>query len=161
MLCVPIARLSVWCLHSRLFYTHQSHPLQDPQVDHAYNREEMLAAQKQVGQAAKANQVDELASRVEKSLSLKSVSKGKEIVVTGTLSTIIRFFPQHLRFEPENENEPVLLNRLPDELLVLIVRNLDHTSVERFAAVNRKARILSLDSVIWRYAYLFLIVPTR
>ncbi|EDR14575.1 uncharacterized protein LACBIDRAFT_305309 [Laccaria bicolor S238N-H82] len=122
----------------------------DPNVDQAYNREETLAAQKQAGQSAKANQVDELASRVEKSLSLKSVTKGKEIVVTGTLSTVIRSFPQNLRFEPENENEPVLLNRLPDELLVLIIRNLDHTSVERFAAVNRKARILSLDSVIWR-----------
>ena len=142
------------------FYIHQSYPLQDPQVDHAYNREEMLAAQRQAGQFAKANQVDELASRVEKSLSLKSVSKGKEIVVTGTLSTVIRFFPKNLRFEPENENEPVLLNRLPDELLVLIIRNLDHTAVERFAAVNRKARILSLDSVIWRYAYLFPIVRT-
>ncbi|KIK08825.1 hypothetical protein K443DRAFT_671883 [Laccaria amethystina LaAM-08-1] len=122
----------------------------DPHVDQAYNREEMLAGILQAQKSAEANQVDELASRVEESLSLKSVSKGKEIVVTGTLSTVIRFFPKNLRFEPENEDELALLNKLPDELLVIIIRNLDHTSVERFAAVNRKARILSLDSVIWR-----------
>jgi F-box protein 9 len=160
MLCAPTARLSIWCLPSRLSHMHQSHPLQDPHVDQAYNREEMLAGILQAQKSAEANQVDELASRVEESLSLKSVSKGKEIVVTGTLSMVIRFFPKNLRFEPENEDELALLNKLPDELLVIIIRNLDHTSVERFAAVNRKARILSLDSVIWRYAYLFPIVCT-
>jgi F-box protein 9 len=43
------------------------------------------------------------------------------------------------------------LNKLPDELLVMIIVTLDTTSIERFARVCKKARILTLDPVIWMY----------
>jgi F-box protein 9 len=69
------------------------------------------------------------------------------------LINIIRTFPKDLTFEPENEKEPVLLNKLPEELLVLIISKLDFTSVERFATLSRKARLVSLDAGIWRHVF--------
>lgn len=68
---------------------------------------------------------------------------------------IVRTFPTDLRFEPENKDEPVLLDKLPEELLVLIISNLDATSVERFATLSRKARLVSLDAGIWRRVSFF------
>jgi F-box protein 9 len=71
-------------------------------------------------------------------------------IVTGTLASLLENFPRDLVFEPEDERNEVPLNVLPDEMLVLILRGLDPTGIERFAAVNRKARVVSLDSTIWR-----------
>jgi F-box protein 9 len=70
---------------------------------------------------------------------------------TKTLANILQKIPADIRFEPENDIEPVLLNVLPNELLLLIVGKLDPTSIERFAAVSKKARMLTLDRQIWRY----------
>ncbi|KAL0576269.1 hypothetical protein V5O48_005713 [Marasmius crinis-equi] len=69
---------------------------------------------------------------------------------TSRLASILKEFPEQLVFEPEDEKEPVHLNLLPDEMVVQVIKNLDPASIERFAAVNRKARLVSLDSTIWR-----------
>ncbi|EKM50500.1 uncharacterized protein PHACADRAFT_104974 [Phanerochaete carnosa HHB-10118-sp] len=72
-------------------------------------------------------------------------------VVTGTLAGIMAPWGLlDIKFEPEDEKEPVYLQTLPDELLVHILEFLNTTSLERFALVNRKARVLTLDSSLWR-----------
>lgn len=71
------------------------------------------------------------------------------------LVNLISGWPQPLAFQPEDETEPVHIERLPDELLVLILRWLAPSSVERFAVTARKARVLSLDGAIWRSDILF------
>lgn len=70
--------------------------------------------------------------------------------VTGTLASLVSSWPADLRFDPENEQEQVPIQTLPDELLMLVLRKLDHTGLERFARVNRKARVITLDASIWR-----------
>lgn len=71
-------------------------------------------------------------------------------VATGTLAHLVADWPSNLTFEPEEETEPIFIRVLPDELLVHILQFLDVTALERFASINKKARILSLDSSIWR-----------
>lgn len=78
------------------------------------------------------------------------LTAGKAIV-TGTLAGLISAFSENLKFEPEIEGENTPISLLPDEILVMILCKLEPTSIERFARVNRKARILSLDPVIWRH----------
>ena len=73
--------------------------------------------------------------------------------VSNRLTSIVKRFPDQLTFEPEDEKEPVHLNLLPDEMIVHVVKNLDPTSIERFAAVNRKARLISLDASLWKCVY--------
>jgi len=99
-------------------------------------------------------EIDELAADFQESVAIKPASaKAGPSVVTGTLASIIQqFLTAPLTFEPEIENQPVLLNELPEELIVLILSKLDPTSVERFARVSKKARVLSVDPGIWRYA---------
>ncbi|KAL0065803.1 hypothetical protein AAF712_007106 [Marasmius tenuissimus] len=77
-------------------------------------------------------------------------SRGSSVSANDRLASILKGFPEQLVFEPEDEKEPVHLNILPDEMIVHVVKNLDPTSIERFAAVNRKARLVSLDTSIWR-----------
>jgi F-box protein 9 len=86
--------------------------------------------------------------------SLKDVNIQPKAFVTGTrtLADFLEGIPSNVNFEPENENEPVLLNSLPNELLLLIVGKMDPTSIERLASVCKKARVLTLDRQIWRYA---------
>ncbi|KAF8845125.1 hypothetical protein BDN67DRAFT_962058 [Paxillus ammoniavirescens] len=77
--------------------------------------------------------------------------QGRETAETTVfLSGILAGFPEALTFEPEDEREGVPINIIPGELLLYILRNLDTTTLERFAAVSRKARVLSLDSSLWR-----------
>lgn len=71
-------------------------------------------------------------------------------VATGILAHLVAEWPSNLTFDPEEETEPVHVRVLPDELLVHILQFLDVAALERFATVNRKARILTLDSAIWR-----------
>ncbi|KAI0675714.1 hypothetical protein C8Q78DRAFT_964066 [Trametes maxima] len=70
--------------------------------------------------------------------------------VTGTLAGLISSWPGNLTFEAEDEQEGAPIEHLPDELLVMVLRLLDHTALERFGRVNRKARVVSLDASIWR-----------
>lgn len=93
--------------------------------------------------------VDDISSTLQSVVRLQSPTK--PTIVSGRLVKIVQSFPVDLRFEPENENEPVYLNTLPEEILVLILSKLDHTSIERFATLSRKARLVTLDSGLWRY----------
>ena len=91
--------------------------------------------------------VDDLSRKIT-TLSVKS--KTGALVVTGNLASLLKKFPDRLAFEPEDEKAAAPLKTLPEELLILILCNVDPTTVERFAAVSRKARVLSLDPTIWR-----------
>ncbi|GLB41944.1 putative F-Box protein [Lyophyllum shimeji] len=130
----------------------------DAHVDRIYHREEMLAsiaeAQQQpiqtVTPVVPEASVEELATKVQHSLAVKPRDGAAAVRVTGTLATLIEKFPSDLSFQPEVEEEPVHLHKLADELLIMILRKLDPTSVERFASVSRKARILTLESALWR-----------
>jgi len=125
----------------------------EPNVDRAYHTQEMLAsinaAQTNGVSDSKPGDVDQLATTLQRAIAIKS---GEDAggVVTGTLASLLESFPHDLVFDPEDEEQPIYLNMLPEELMVLIIRKLDHTSIERFAAVSRKARVLSLDPGIWR-----------
>ena len=79
----------------------------------------------------------------------------------GLLASVISKFPGDVGFTPEDERKAVLLQQLPDEILVSVLRLLDPWSVERFARIGRKARLLSLDPSIWRYAFAPLCVCFR
>lgn len=81
--------------------------------------------------------------------------------LSGALAGVLSSFPESLEFLPEDENEPVPLELLPDELLVYIMCQLDATAIERFATVNRKARLVTLDSHIWRYVIFACDSPPR
>ncbi len=70
--------------------------------------------------------------------------------VTGMLARLVASWSDGLSFEPANEQEGIPIKTMPDEMLLLVLRRLDHTSVERFARVNRKARVLTLDASLWR-----------
>ncbi|KAI6113027.1 hypothetical protein F5141DRAFT_753101 [Pisolithus sp. B1] len=80
---------------------------------------------------------------------IRTVTKEK-YCASGVLAKVVANFPADLVFTPEDEREGAALNTIPDELLLHILRSLDTTTIERFAAVCRKARVLTLDSSIWR-----------
>ncbi|KAF8892250.1 hypothetical protein BD779DRAFT_1610373 [Infundibulicybe gibba] len=125
----------------------------DPHVDRAYHREEVLATIVAAQQAAGLN-----ARRGEGANGIEQITEGihsldptrEASLVASTLVNILANFPRTLTFTPEVEGEPSFLQALPDEILVFVLRKLDHTSIERFAAVCRRARVVSLDSAIWR-----------
>lgn len=73
--------------------------------------------------------------------------------VSGVLARIVANFPEALFFEPEDEMAPLFLQWLPDELLVHILRYLGTKAIERFACVCRKARVITLDTAIWRLGF--------
>ena len=118
-------------------------------MDHAYQYEQMLSSIQHARQES--SSVDSLSASVETTFTLKPVDSGVLPVITGPLACLFANFRRNLIFQPENEEEPVFLNKLPDELLVMIIVILDTTSIERFARVCKKARILTLDPVIWMY----------
>ncbi|KAJ7255522.1 hypothetical protein B0H12DRAFT_1233120 [Mycena haematopus] len=126
----------------------------EPNVDRAYRTQELLASinAAQTEDLLSSNDredADQLATTLQNVIAIGS-RKDAEGFVTGTLASLLEGFPQKLVFEPEDEEQPIYLNMLPEELLILIIRKLDHTSIERFATVSRKARVLSLDPGIWR-----------
>jgi F-box protein 9 len=73
--------------------------------------------------------------------------------IPGVLARIVADFPEELSFEPEDEKAPSFLQWLPDELLVHILRHLGTLAIERFACVCRKARVITLDTAIWRLGF--------
>ena len=119
-------------------------------MDRAYRREQMLQSilrEQQDVVSPKHKDVETLLPI------LKDVNIQPKAFVTGTktLANFLEGIPVNLNFEPESENEPVLLNSLPNELLLLIVGKMEPTSIERLASVCKKARVLTLDRQIWRY----------
>ncbi|KAF8634601.1 hypothetical protein AX17_004190 [Amanita inopinata Kibby_2008] len=130
----------------------------DPHVDRAYGREEKLTAilssQQPVATAATKDLsaegktgIDHLAKEFS---SVVSLSSARHVSVSGILAHLVSGFPPDIEFEPHDEKQPLWLRTIPEELLVFILRLLDVTSIERFAAVCRKARVLSLDTTLWR-----------
>lgn len=80
----------------------------------------------------------------------KSASKDEPDIYKD-LRELISSFGSGLQFEvvPENGLSDCYLNRLPDEVLILVLQYLEPVYVERFALVCKKARILTLDSNVW------------
>ncbi|KAF8738719.1 F-Box protein, partial [Rhizoctonia solani] len=71
---------------------------------------------------------------------------------THSIRTLISAFPpaNDLAFLPEDERQPVPIALVPDELLLHTLKLLDITSIERFALVCRRARVLTVDPDLWR-----------
>lgn len=115
----------------------------DPHVDRLYHRHTLAD--------------DRLAQRIEHETPAPSSSTPQDVSFeSAPISTIVEQLHQHepLVFAPEDDKRPLPIASIPDELLVHTLLRLalqgDITSVERFAQVNRKLRLLTLDSTIWR-----------
>lgn len=140
-------------------------------MDKMYHREEklatILAAKQAPAHKPPADSVEtedalgELVNKTQHTLTLKPADPKTAAAVTGTLADLISNFPETLSFEPEIEQEAVPLRKFPDELLVMILRKLDPTSIECFAMVNRKARIIALEPSIWKWAFSQLVMCCR
>lgn len=125
----------------------------DANVDRAYFIEEQRAQERSVVQPVSHKKIPSTVSvdGVTRDVQKLEVHKDKSFVTSGFLAQVLKNFPENLVFEPEDEKEGLPpMNLIPDELLLQILRILDYTTIERFAAVSRKARVLSLDSAIWR-----------
>ena len=130
-------------------------------MDRAYSREEKVAAVLESQQVASKKDavVDSLAKDLSTSVTITTNSK-RASAAGAVLAHIISQFPSDLIFAQDDEKQSVWLRLLPDELLVSILRRLDVTSIERFALVCRKARMLSLDATLWRWPHFpLLLVP--
>jgi F-box protein 9 len=126
----------------------------DANVDRAYFIEEQRAQGHSAAQPLSHKKFPSTVSvdGVTRDAQKLEVHKDKSFVTSGFLAQVLKNFPENLVFEPEDEKEgSPPINLIPDELLLQILRILDYTTIERFAAVSRKARVLSLDSAIWRY----------
>ncbi|KIM51716.1 hypothetical protein SCLCIDRAFT_33225 [Scleroderma citrinum Foug A] len=75
----------------------------------------------------------------------------QQLAASGVLANVITDLPSNLTFASDNKHEGATLSLIPNELLLRILRSLsDTTTIERFAAVCRKARVLSLNPLPWR-----------
>ncbi|KAJ3857572.1 hypothetical protein EV368DRAFT_29985 [Lentinula lateritia] len=158
-------------------YLYRSAFRRDANVDILFEREEMLGAimAQQIAPVSSANAetfdsstltpkvilagngftMDDLSKKLENTLAMQNtkaaVSPAEHgVTASRSLSSILNNFPRDLVFEPEDEEDSVAFNLLPDEMIVYILKILDASSLERFASVNRKARVVSLDVSIWR-----------
>ncbi|KAF8507979.1 hypothetical protein BU17DRAFT_57049 [Hysterangium stoloniferum] len=135
----------------------------DSNVDKAYHREE-LARQRQNTLATVT------APAVAISLGSLSINDSPSVsskisATTETLATLLGSWPELLSFMPDNEAHPTPIDRLPNELIMYILfsfaLNTDICSIERFAAVCRRARIISLDASLWRRIVESIMVPCQ
>lgn len=127
----------------------------DPNVDKAYYKLEQqmhtsastVAASRHGHTRSKSDSgaIENITQEVAK-LSVTHIAGGMK----GLLASALADFPQELTFEPEDERQPVVLNNLPDEIIIIVLRCLETSAIERFAAVCRKARILTLEISIWK-----------
>lgn len=118
----------------------------DPNVDRAYHKEQAQLPVKTVELA----EHNESLSNTMNNLSLNEGVKQEMTSKKISLAKLVSQFPWPLVFEPEVEQEAAYLNILPNEIIIAILRWLNVTSIERFATISRKARVLSLDPSIWR-----------
>ncbi|KAJ7759232.1 hypothetical protein B0H16DRAFT_632859 [Mycena metata] len=126
----------------------------EPRIDRAYATQEMLASIGEAQTKAQAESIpgetaDQRAKALQRAIGGKS-GEDAGVVASGTLATLVEGFPPELVFDREDEEQPIYLNTLPEELLIMVMKRLHHTSIERFALVSRKARVLTLDPGIWR-----------
>lgn len=128
----------------------------DANVDKAYRREEL-----RLEAAARHTESDHVKERrkqvpaaAEKVTPTKARSKPRQLAGKHSHSVILTqlllSFPDDLDFVPTDEAGGSPLQRVPDEIIILILKILDPHSIERFALLSRKARVLSLDTSIWR-----------
>ncbi|KAG6381697.1 hypothetical protein JVT61DRAFT_298 [Boletus reticuloceps] len=123
----------------------------NPDVDRAYFKEEQRLQQLGRATASVGHKKTLSTSKGEGVQRTTQPAEGKESVHTnGILSKVLENFPKVLTFEPEDDREGVPIDVIPGELLLYILRNLDTTTLEHFATVSRKARVLSLDPLLWR-----------
>lgn len=144
---------------------------QDSHVDRAYHREEMLLsiAAQQAGKnptpssalpsdvlpagTHATEEPDDVIGPLQR-LSIKSQVPGVgQAVATGTLGTLVAKFLEeepNLIFKPEDETQPVTLDVLPEEILLEIIHMMGPSTIEQFARVCKKSRVLTLESFIWR-----------
>ncbi|KEP49965.1 putative F-box protein pof7, related protein [Rhizoctonia solani 123E] len=82
---------------------------------------------------------------------------------THSIHTLISAFPpaSELTFSPEDERQPVAIAHVPDELLIHILRLLDVSTIERFALVCRRARVLTVEPNLWRDFVISTYVPPQ
>ncbi|KAN0130948.1 hypothetical protein V8E53_011326 [Lactarius tabidus] len=133
----------------------------NPTVDRTYSFREQKAARAQEASALSATSiVPEIEAKSVNPFGPEGVSgeththpklaSSSDQHIPGVLTRIVADFPEELSFEPEDEKAPSFLQWLPDELLVHILRHLGTLAIERFACVCRKARVITLDTAIWR-----------
>jgi len=82
----------------------------------------------------------------------RNLEKGRP-VITDILDTVVAALLEQeptLNFKPEDQSQSLTINMLPGEILLEILHMLDPSSIETFALVCRKARVLTLESSIWR-----------
>jgi F-box protein 9 len=132
----------------------------DFNFDRFYHLREQRAARTLESLAPTATTVEEdvenKAAALVNAQSNSAVSKAKppssahhpERQASSLLASILANFPRSLSFEPEDERAPSSLRRLPDELLVDILSYLSAATVELFARVSRKVRMITLGLTI-------------
>jgi F-box protein 9 len=127
----------------------------DSHVDKAYRKEELRVAALGGGETSHTRKksvdegtVDGIREGLQK-VAFDAPSKSAAVAGHDTLAALVAAFPSDLRYEPEDERHPVRLNMLPNEIMAHALHYLDATSIERFASVCRKARLVSLDSGVW------------
>jgi F-box protein 9 len=136
----------------------------DPVVDRAYHLEEKTASTSAHSDSLSSHPKNEpsLLTRSPKDAIIRhelshhtSKNDAREgLHARGSYASLLQGFPETLTFERDNEKEGAPLQTLPQELLILVLRKLDPTSIEHFAAVSRKALAVSLDNAVWRYPVL-------
>lgn len=125
-------------------------------VDRIYNQVAMLEESKARSNTIPATKQDAVHHHRRPSVVAPAGAHSESVaLVPDSLAEIlVSFTSQPLHFLPEDERQGVPIDQLPDELIVLILTNFadrgDVQSVERFGTVCRKARLVSLDPVIWR-----------
>lgn len=123
----------------------------EPNVDRAYFSEEQRLQRLATTQPVTASRSHQKTASFEKREANFSTTRAENHPTSGVLANVVADFPTgSLTFTSDNEHEGATLGLIPDELLLRILRSLDTTTIERFATVCRKARVLSLDSLIWR-----------
>ncbi|KZS94313.1 hypothetical protein SISNIDRAFT_453194 [Sistotremastrum niveocremeum HHB9708] len=131
----------------------------DPNVDKAYHREEQkkaIAAHTFV--QPKHPPAESSSSRPALIQTDAHILDLKHLTITDDtrrpLHAVLANFPHDLVFLPEDDNKYSPFRLLPEEIVIHILIELarinDTTTIERFASVSRKGRMLSLDGAIWR-----------
>lgn len=119
---------------------------QEANIDRLYQQQELITSLVSTPEKPDVVAQDTEILQTASALAQASISESVHV----QLLDLVLSFPEDCFFEAEDEKKSAPLGRVPEEVLVYILRKLDPTSIERFATVCRKGRLLSLDPVIWR-----------